>query len=160
MDNFVSFRNMQVLDFQKYYDFKVKNYAKNLIHAGFLPEDLALSKAQKDFSDAFEDGFQTENTFFYFIVNQNNEDIGFTWYRIYGNTYAYLLEIFIFEEYQNQGYGFKTLNLLENELRAKSMEKIGLNVFNFNTRAIHLYEKVGFQAVHYDDRGRQMEKIL
>jgi len=57
------------------------------------------------------------------------------------------LGIFIGEEaYRNQGYGFEMIQLvLEYGFQILNLHNINLKVFDFNERAIHCYQKAGFQ---------------
>ncbi len=47
--------------------------------------------------------------------------------------------------YQNKGYGQKTINLIELESKKMGINKLILEVFTDNQRAIHIYRKSGFE---------------
>jgi RimJ/RimL family protein N-acetyltransferase len=49
------------------------------------------------------------------------------------------------KEYQNKGYGTETMELLiEYGFNTLNMNRIELSVYNFNSRALKTYQKVGF----------------
>lgn len=89
---------------------------------------------------------QSTNGFAFSIVNQNNQLVGHV--SAWGMTSPILcatIGIFVGPNFQGQGYGYNalkiTLNLLFNELNA---HKVEIRVYNYNTNAIKLYEKLGF----------------
>ncbi len=48
--------------------------------------------------------------------------------------------------YQGQGYGYEAMQLLLRfAFRELNLHRLQLTVFSYNTRAIHLYEKIGFK---------------
>lgn len=57
------------------------------------------------------------------------------------------LGISVAKEYRDIGVGFEMVTALTEECRKNGMKLIDLGVFANNLRAIHLYEKVGFQQV-------------
>ncbi|CEJ90585.1 hypothetical protein VHEMI06360 [[Torrubiella] hemipterigena] len=68
--------------------------------------------------------------------------------------------ILIGEEYQGQGYGAETVSwLLDWAFKYANMNRVELNVFEWNLRAIEMYKRVGFkeegrkrQALWHDGR--------
>jgi RimJ/RimL family protein N-acetyltransferase len=55
------------------------------------------------------------------------------------------IALFRDEDY-GQGYGSEALRLvLEYAFRGRHLHRVGLDVYDFNPRAIHVYEKVGFR---------------
>ncbi|MBM7631200.1 GNAT family N-acetyltransferase [Geomicrobium sediminis] len=60
------------------------------------------------------------------------------------------------KEYWGSGYGFEAVNvLLKYAFLEQNFHRISLNVFAFNERAIHLYERIGFQQ-----EGRNREAVF
>lgn len=59
------------------------------------------------------------------------------------------------EEYQNQGYGQLFLSLLISRLFQKGYHSIVLKTIKENTRACHVYEKLGFSQYQMIEKGYQ-----
>lgn len=56
--------------------------------------------------------------------------------------------IVIGEEFaRGKGIGVLALQYLENEIKKHNLHRIELGVFEFNTNAIHLYKKAGYQEI-------------
>lgn len=68
---------------------------------------------------------------------------------------AWLHNIDVDPEHQSQGHGRAMILALEDELRRQGVTRFGLNVFGGNTRAIELYESLGFTVM-----SQQMSKAL
>lgn len=78
--------------------------------------------------------------------------IGFADLYLHWNAQSCILALAIGDpDYWNRGFGTDAMRLLVNyAFRELNLYRVGLNVFSYNERAIHVYEKVGF--VH---EGRQ-----
>ena len=71
---------------------------------------------------------------------------------------------------QGKGVGRAAMQFLEEQIRAQGLKRIELGVFEFNTRAHHLYQKLGYQEIgrvaaftYWDDKmwaDIRMEKYL
>ncbi|MNT97471.1 putative N-acetyltransferase YycN [compost metagenome] len=68
---------------------------------------------------------------------------------------AWIADIVVEEEYRGKGYGRRVMLLLEQEVKAMGLNKIGLHVFGFNESAIKLYQSMGYLATDL-----MMEKVL
>lgn len=51
------------------------------------------------------------------------------------------------EAARGKGIGYRALQFLENEVRQLDLRRMELGVFEFNTNAIKLYERLGFQEI-------------
>ncbi len=60
---------------------------------------------------------------------------------------AFIYDIQIVESLRGQGIGREVLTLLEDLLRSEGTIKIGLQVFDSNPVARHLYESVGYKVI-------------
>ncbi|KAK2608393.1 hypothetical protein QQS21_003079 [Conoideocrella luteorostrata] len=59
-------------------------------------------------------------------------------------------------EHQNRGYGSEAINwIVDWGFRHANLHRIGIGAVSFNTRAVRLYQKLGFTV-----EGRQRERIL
>ncbi|MFD0591494.1 GNAT family N-acetyltransferase [Catellatospora coxensis] len=68
---------------------------------------------------------------------------------------AWLHNIEVDPEHQGRGHARAMIRALEHELRGQDVTRLGLNVFGGNTRAIGLYESLGFTVM-----AQQMAKAL
>jgi RimJ/RimL family protein N-acetyltransferase len=48
---------------------------------------------------------------------------------------------------RGKGIGYLTLQFLENEIKLHGLKRIELGVFEFNTNAIKLYQKLGYKEI-------------
>ena len=48
---------------------------------------------------------------------------------------------------RGKGVGYQALQHLEQEIKSRGLKRIELGVFEFNTNAIRLYEKLGYQEI-------------
>lgn len=143
------------MDKEQYEDFMaftLVSYVKEKIKAGtWLPEH-AKDRALEDMSRILPEGYFTKNAYFYRVVDMAlpvPAVIGFIWFNIHWRNKLkelFLYDITILDEYQGQGYGTKTMKLLEEEARRLEVNQIGLHVFGHNERALHLYQKMGYAA--------------
>jgi len=97
----------------------------------------------------------------YFVLTVNKKIIGYSMLRFY----VYKIPSFgvcIRKDYENHGYG----NLMTEKTMKKAIEigykEVILNVHEENSRAIDLYERIGFKAVQKnpDTREIKMKKSL
>lgn len=81
------------------------------------------------------------------MIMLNDEPIGILQaYEL--ESYWYIGEIYLEEEYRGQGIG---RDVLEHEIDNHSDEILCLNVYKTNTHAIELYESLGFEVTEEDD---------
>ncbi len=82
----------------------------------------------------------------YYIYKKENQIVGFINYDILYER-AELIYIAVLEEEQNQGIGSKLLQSMIKECENQQLENITLEVSIENTKAIQLYQKLGFKKV-------------
>lgn len=78
---------------------------------------------------------------------------------------AYLDAIYLEEEHRGQGVGKQALQQLETALLEDKIDQLKLYVFDYNQRAIHLYNKSGYEietTYYVEDKptGHHMKKQL
>jgi ribosomal protein S18 acetylase RimI-like enzyme len=64
-----------------------------------------------------------------------------------GHYRAYLYGFRVREAYRSRGIGSMMMKVVESDLRKRGFRSLTLNVAKDNTRARHLYEKMGFRIV-------------
>lgn len=85
-----------------------------------------------------------------FIAEVENEPIGFVLGGIDNFGYrtikvAELDNLYVKEKFRSLGVGKKLVEVFKNWAKEKGAQKVGLNTFNLNKRAIHFYEEEGFE---------------
>ena len=130
-------------------------FARNLC----LPIEEARSKAASRFDRILSSGLSTPNQFLYDI--QLEEDtvvnrIGYLWLDVNETEHhCFIFDIHLHEEYRRRGWGRKTLELLEAQMRGRNLRRIGLYVWGDNMVARELYGKLGYRVT-----GSDMQKRL
>ena len=80
----------------------------------------------------------------------DGEPVGDRWVAVEGGNAAFIYFIGVDAAYRGRGYASQALDLLEAELAPLGIHRIGLNVFEDNPIAKHLYEKKGYRfASHH-----------
>jgi len=148
----VEFRRISDEEFDKFSKWSMSLYSQNLIKSGRCNEENALDCAKKDFNEILPRGKDTANNYIYIIVNSENEEIGVIWYDISSGKEAFICDFYILEKFRKQGYGEQSLFCLENEVKEKKVNRIGLNVFKYNSAAISLYNRLGYK-INFEDSG-------
>ncbi len=106
--------------------------------------------AERQYADLLPDGRDTKDNHFW-TITRAGASVGFLWVRVDPPVqHAFLFEIAIYPEHQGQGYGSRALELLEEELKALGVSRIGLNVFADNHVAIGLYQKHGYTTTNFN----------
>lgn len=68
---------------------------------------------------------------------------------------AYELAIFVLQEYQGAGIGTELVRTVLGEAQSEGIERVWLSVERWNTPAVALYQKIGFETCG-DDRFEKM----
>ena len=143
-------RKMQEEDFQQYISYAIKDFANEKVDAGIWLEGEAYTLAQKAFDNYLPEGLHTSNEHLFCIISSESEEkIGYFWFHYDEKDpakAAFVYDFYIFEPFQGQGYGTKTMHSFEALAKEMGSKKLGLHVFAHNKRAWHLYEKLGYQA--------------
>lgn len=138
-------RPMGTNHFQKYLSFAVNEYAIEKIAASTWTPEVAQKNAQLAYDRLLPNGLETPNNFLYSILN-DSEIIGYIWFGTdnENSSIAFIFDFEIYKAYQNRGFGSKTLDLVSRETKNMGYTSLGLHVFGNNSRAIHVYQKSGF----------------
>lgn len=101
----------------------------------------------------FPTGFKLLIIIFYLIFNKE-EKIGYIWLAKddENKQSAFIYDFEIYEEFQNLGFGSKTLDLVADKAKELGFSFLGLHVFGSNSRALHVYKKMGFQITDINMR--------
>lgn len=97
--------------------------------------------------DAIQEQIACKN-YQYYLLNQDNVDIGFTGIIEEPEKKSlFLSKIYIDQEYRGRGHASETFAFLEDMCRNKNYNKIWLTVNRYNENSIRAYEKKGFLKV-------------
>lgn len=147
-------RKMTDEEFDKFAEWDIIDYSKELIKAGLSSEDDAIKDAKKSFDDFLPQGNHTKDNYIYVIANDNNDDIGFIWYQKFEEDIAFICDFLIIDKFRRCGYGRQTLFQVEKDAKEKGLKKILLNVFKSNVPAFSLYK-----SLNYEIRDQEGENI-
>lgn len=126
-----------------------EDYALDMVaHAGLTPEQ-AQKKSDRDWSLLLPNGRVPSGHFLFAIEEEASGDrVGDLWFAERTNdfdaTVAFVYSIEVFEPYRGRGYGRQGMLLLEDEVRARGLSHIALNVFGGNEIARSLYRSLGY----------------
>lgn len=146
----ISFREMSESEFKKYEENAIVDFAREKEISDQLNSQDALKLAQESYLRLLPDGFKTEGQQF-FCIMLNGTSIGMIWLGSQGFIYDFLID----EKFRGKGFGKESLLLLESHCKKMGLKAIKLHVFEHNTYARSLYEKVGYLTT-----GRTMLKKI
>ncbi|HEY7967531.1 MAG TPA: GNAT family N-acetyltransferase [Solirubrobacteraceae bacterium] len=118
---------------------------------------LARSKAQAD-RNAFFPGGRPAGGQLVFRILEDAAPVGTLWIGPVPDslpTHWWVWSIEIGEHQRGRGLGRAAMLLAEDEARSHGATQLGLNVFNHNRPAVHLYETLGYEIT-----SQQMRKEL
>ena len=134
-------------------------FAEDKIKAGNFPAEKALELSRQGYEKLLPNGVNTKDNHLFSIFDEEDEEkIGIIWIKLNteeGNRNVWLFDFLIFEKFRRQGFGEKSLELLEEKTKELGFNKILLHVFGHNEPAIALYNKMGFETTNIN-----MSKIL
>jgi ribosomal protein S18 acetylase RimI-like enzyme len=128
------------------------HYTADKIAAGNVSPENADELIRKEIENLLPQGLSTPHHAFFKICNPDHGvKIGILWI-FYDprerRKMAFIYDLEIDEAYRRQGYASQAMLAVEDMLRAKGAQNIGLHVFGFNTGAQALYRKLGYQVTN------------
>lgn len=114
-----------------------------------------LSESQIDymlekFQSAKAINNQLDDKYTYYLLKENNIDIGFVGYY-FEEDYLYLSKLYLIKEYRHKGFGHKIMGFIIYKAKEENKKKIVLNVNRYNTDSIKAYEALGFKRVREEN---------
>lgn len=145
------------LEFKRYVELMIPDHAREITRNFNLTIEQALEEAEMMINEMFKDGVASEGQYLYNVIAYDSEEkVGILWYSIIQEiNAAYLYHIFIDEDHRGKGFGTKTIEVLQDNLKASGVNSIGLSVFGKNEGAYRLYKKLGYANTRIS-----MEKVL
>lgn len=126
-----------------------KGYAQDKMKANHYTEDEANAIAADDFARILPKGLESPDNYLFSARNEAGTVLGYIWFCIRGvehNRQAFVCDVIIEPEFRGHGHGRKIMELAEIEAKKVGAKRMGLHVFGFNTRAINLYQSLGYET--------------
>ena len=114
-------------------------------------ESIYLNDLENNFTDVFtkknvkNDILNNEFTNYLTYIVDNQAVAFINYYTIYER--AELININVLEKFQNQNIATKLINRMIDDCQSKNVKSITLEVKITNDKAIHLYQKFGFDEI-------------
>jgi ribosomal protein S18 acetylase RimI-like enzyme len=129
-------------------------YARDLAENGSMAVSAARRKAIADMESVLPLGLETPDHSL-LVVEVDGARVGSVWFAVRdeeGVSHAYLFAVEITPTRRGEGFGREAMEAFEDEVRARGLRRISLNVFGGNERARSLYRALGFSesSVHMD----------
>ncbi len=144
---------MNTEQFMQFREQSMRDFAAEKVAAGEWAESDALQQAIQSFANYLPQGLETKGAFIYNVHDvQSHEDVGYLWVQVNDTPrgkFAFIYDILIREQHQSKGYGTQTMIALEQAMKKQGVQRIDLHVFGHNDRALHVYQKVGYQITDY-----------
>lgn len=133
-------------------------YAEDLRAARGMTAEAAAAEAAEATRAVLPDGVHTARSLVR-AAQVDGETVGWVWVMLptpgRRPEITWLYNIEIDPLFQGKGYGRALMLAVEAELRRLGVDRWGLNVFGANTRAVRLYESLGFEVT-----SQQMAKTI
>lgn len=137
-------------DYNDYLAIAIPDYASDKIKAGTWTKKEALHRAELSYNTYLPEGNHTPDHYLY-TIQTSGTVIGYTWIKYEASPVpsAFIYDIMLFDTFQNQGYGTTSMALIEEQAKALGAHTMGLHVFGHNKRALHVYQKCGYEITDY-----------
>ncbi|MGB7873915.1 MAG: GNAT family N-acetyltransferase [Anaerolineales bacterium] len=146
--NMIRLVPMTVSEFEVYLEKTVPEYAADKVGAGHWSEEEALERSRKSYDELLPQGIKTENNYLFRIqLEENGEKIGIIWMKHeVPRPHGFIYDIALDEAQRGKGYGKQTMLALEEFAKELGIETLALNVFMYNTPAMKLYKRLGYEV--------------
>ena len=146
-------------EFDAYVEHGKAWFARHLVEDG-AASDLARQTAEAEWTRLLPDRLDSADQFIFAIEDETTgERVGDAWLSRrptpLTGVVAFVASIEIAEPFRRRGFARQAMLLLEDEARAKGLDRIILNVYGNNEPARSLYQSLG-----YDERAVTMAKQL
>ena len=147
---------MDPSDFDAYLALSIVEYADDKIRSGNWHPEEALDRSRQEFEKLLFAGLQTPDQFIYTVFDEERDQkLGMLWVNVpmaAPHREAFIFDFRIDEAFRGQGFGKKALLALDEILIRMGVESVGLHVFAFNTTALELYKRVGYEITNINMR--------
>jgi len=124
-------------------------YARDMVDQAGLTPEQSEQKAENDWARLLPDGTVPPGHHLFAVEEvESGERVGSLWIAErssdFEGTAAFVYSIEIDETFRGRGYGKQAMLLAEDEVRARGLSHIALNVFGGNEIARSLYRSLGY----------------
>lgn len=140
-------KEMNEEEFNRYMEYFIPDYAKDLSDNFIIPMDKALEESKGLMATLLPDKQDSAEQHIRNIYSaEDQKNIGVIWYNIQAESNkAYIYHILIYEAFRKRGFASLVLKELEKTVKSAGVTSMGLNVFGNNPGAQRVYEKLGYQ---------------
>jgi ribosomal protein S18 acetylase RimI-like enzyme len=134
-----------------------RRYAREMVESADLDPDAAQAKADRDYARLLPDGLGSAAQFLYVIEDEDGAGKGTLWFADREHNEqrcAFVYDLCVDEAFRGQHIGRLAMRLLEEEVRARGIDSIELNVLGGNTVARSLYRSLGYMETFIGMRKR------
>jgi ribosomal protein S18 acetylase RimI-like enzyme len=135
-------------DYLAYLEYFIPNYADEIGSNYGMSKSDSLARARHEISELLPEGVNTHGQILLSIVvklNLSERHVGYLWYKPDAEMRTvFIYDFYIFNSFQGEGLGKKSLRAFEESLQGKGFKEIRLRVAGDNARALHIYESSGF----------------
>ena len=155
-------RDMSEDEFDAYLAAMLPVYAADVARATGMSDADARARSQEQIASLLPDGTRTAGHAFLAVEDADGARIGACW-TFEGpaddggdGPVLFLYDIHVAPERRGRGVGSAILAALADGARARGLRRIVLHVFEHNSGAIRLYERLGFATAEQAPGGRRM----
>ena len=145
------FRMMTEPEYAEWLAVVIPSYAADKVVLHRWTTEEAVDRAKKEYEQLLPQGLQTENNYFFAVLNSSGKTVGSLWFveaQRVGYKVAYVFDIFVKSEHRRQGHAIRALEALELEAAERGLAGIALQVFGHNSGARSLYSKLGYSPTN------------
>lgn len=128
----------------------IKDFAEDKVQAKTWNKEEALALSKASFRSLLPEGLATKGHYL-LTITLADQAIGYTWiyFESENTEEAFVYDFLLVEDYRGKGYGQEAMQAIKVFCSQLGATKLSLHVFGHNQRALHVYEKVGFQITDY-----------
>ncbi|SON52024.1 Acetyltransferase [Vibrio tapetis subsp. tapetis] len=150
----VHLRAMRQEEYPDYCQYFIADYSQEIATNYGHSMEMAIELAKADLLRCFPNGLETaEHDLLCIEINSNDVavPVGYLWHSINQHDHStFIYDFFISEEYRGKGIGKSAIEALERQLLPLGIKQIKLRVAYHNSRALKLYQEVGFAITGYN----------
>jgi GNAT superfamily N-acetyltransferase len=142
-------RPMTQDEFVTWHAHTVRSYAADMAAAGVVSDAQAAAESARQFDALLPAGLATADQTF-LSLDAGGQQVATIWigHRYLPGT-SWVYDVEVKEECRGKGYGRAAMLMGERATLAAGNTHLGLNVFGYNSVAIHLYESLGYRAYEH-----------
>lgn len=134
--------------FKAFMKISMDDHIQSQIKSGYWRAENAKENMDKLRGQILPNDLATPNHFFFVVEDViSGKQVGGLWYLVMeeeGKRQVFVVDIQIYEPYRRQGFGTETFLAMEKQAQEMGITTISLNVFQHNTSARAMYEKLGY----------------